>query len=167
MCLFLPMGSQAPESHTRWGHPALQSRVILDSWVGDTNVADNYPEMRLRPSFLNGAPLTHDLIGVIPRAASALFEKLAGPPTMRRSESSGLRTPTRYSMHSTMGLAALAKAQALASEDKNWQMKATYVEVGFCCCDVSSATKRLLRYTTSNCETCWYQNRYHWANGRL
>lgn len=69
------------------------------------------------------------LMGVIPRAAGALFEKLAGPPTLRRSGSSGLRTPTRFSMHSTMGLAALAKAQAQANEDKNWQMKATYVEI--------------------------------------
>lgn len=69
------------------------------------------------------------LMGIIPRAASALFEKLAGPPTLRRSGSSGLRTPTRYSMHSTVGLAALAKAQAQANEDKNWQMKATYVEI--------------------------------------
>ena len=86
--------------------------------------------MRIRSYFLNGARLMHDMLGVIPRAASALFEKLAGPPTLRRSESSGLRTPTRYSMHSTMGLGALAKAQAHANEDKNWQMKATYVEVG-------------------------------------
>ena len=77
----------------------------------------------------NGALLMHDLLGVIPRAASALFEKLTGPPTLRRSESSGLRTPTRYSVHSTMGLAPIAKAQAQASEDKHWQMKATYVEV--------------------------------------
>ena len=97
-------------------------------------MADIYREMRIKPSFLPGAPLMHDLLGVIPRAASALFEKLSGssgPPTLRRSGSSGLRTPTRYSVHSTMGLAALAKAQAQASEEKNWQMKATYVEVGF------------------------------------
>ena len=87
--------------------------------------------MRIRSSFLSGALLMHDFLGVIPRAVSALFEKLAGPPTLRRSGSSGLRTPTRYSMHSTTGLAALAKAHAQASEDKNWQMKATYVEVGF------------------------------------
>ena len=75
-----------------------------------------------------------DSLGVIPRAASALFEKLAGPPTLRRSGSSSLRTPTRYSVHSTMGLASLAKAQAQAqtSEDQSWQMKATYVEVGCC-----------------------------------
>ena len=74
----------------------------------------------------------HEISGVIPRAASALFEKLTGPPTLRRSGSSGLRTPTRYSVQSTVGLAALAKAQAQASEEKSWQMKATYVEVRVC-----------------------------------
>ena len=73
-----------------------------------------------------------DSLGVIPRAASALFEKLAGPPTLRRTGSSSLRTPTRYSVHSTMGLASLAKAQAQTSEEQSWQMKATYVEVGYC-----------------------------------
>lgn len=94
-------------------------------------MADGYREMQIRLFYLYGAPLMLDMLGVIPRAAGALFEKLAGPPTLRRSGSSGLRTPTRFSMHSTMGLAALAKAQAQANEDKNWQMKATYVEVGF------------------------------------
>ena len=90
---------------------------------------DDHREMRIRPSCLNGALLMHDSPGVITRAASALFERLAGPPTLKRSESSALRTPTRYSVQSTMGLAALAKAQAQAPEDKDWQMKATYVEV--------------------------------------
>ncbi|KAK4691083.1 hypothetical protein P7C71_g5843, partial [Lecanoromycetidae sp. Uapishka_2] len=64
--------------------------------------------------------------GVIPRAAAVLFEKLTGPPSLTRSGSSGLRTPTRYSMHSTQSLAQLAKANA--SAERNWQMKATYVE---------------------------------------
>ena len=90
---------------------------------------DECDEMRIRSSRLNGALLMHHLLGVIPRAASALFERLAGPPTLRRSESSALRTPTRYSVQSTMGLATLAKAQAQENEDKDWQMKATYVEV--------------------------------------
>ena len=69
-----------------------------------------------------------DLIGVIPRAASVLFQKLQ-PPSLKRSGSSGsgLRTPTRYSMHGTQGLASMAKAQS--QPDKNWQIKATYVEV--------------------------------------
>ncbi len=130
MCLSLPTASQGPENPTPWARLALLSRVILDTWVGDTNVVDEYGDAWIKPSCLNRAPLMHNSLGVIPRAASALFERLAGPPTLRRSGSSGLRTPTRYSVHSTMGLAALAKAQAHASEDRNWQMKATYVEVG-------------------------------------
>ncbi|KAL9127532.1 MAG: hypothetical protein Q9217_003620, partial [Psora testacea] len=66
-------------------------------------------------------------MGVIPRAAGVLFQKLSGPPSLNRSGSSGsgLRTPTRYSMHSTQGLAQLAKAQV----HKGWQMRATYVEI--------------------------------------
>ncbi|KAL9101126.1 MAG: hypothetical protein Q9163_003587 [Psora crenata] len=66
-------------------------------------------------------------MGVIPRAASVLFSKLSGHPSLRRSgsSSSGLRTPTRYSMHGTQGLPQSSRAQA----EKNWQMKATYVEV--------------------------------------
>ena len=134
MCRLWPTDSPVPESRTRWGLRALLSRVILDRWVGDISVADTYCEMRIRSSFLTDAPLMHALLGVIPRAASALFEKLSGssgPPALRRSGSSSLRTPTRYSVSSTMGLAALAKAQAQANEERNWQMKATYVEVGF------------------------------------
>ena len=104
--------------------------MILDSWVGDMDVLDECGETRNTLLCPYGTPLMHELLGVIPRAASALFEKLAGPPTLKRSGSSGLRTPTRYSVQSTIGLAALAKAQALASEDKTWQMRATYVEVG-------------------------------------
>jgi kinesin family protein 4/21/27 len=56
--------------------------------------------------------------GVVPRAASALFEKLCGP-----SVKSGLRSPNRYSM--TNGGVLHQRSQ-----DKNWQLKATYVEVG-------------------------------------
>lgn len=67
------------------------------------------------------------LIGVIPRAANALFEKLSGPPTLKRNGSSNLRTPARYSMQNVQSLASLAKANA--SAEKDWQMKATYVEV--------------------------------------
>ena len=77
-------------------------------------------------------------IGVVPRAAGSLFEKLERPPVMKRSESSGLRTPTRYSVHSTQGLASMAKATVNA--DKNWQMKATYVEVS------SSSSSRSVHY---------------------
>ena len=65
------------------------------------------------------------ILGVIPRAASALFGKLSGPPALNRHGSSSLRTPTRYSTNSLQTLQSLAKA----SESKDWQLKATYVEV--------------------------------------
>lgn len=58
-------------------------------------------------------------MGVIPRAAMALFEKLEGPPrSSNRSSMSQLRTPARYS----------AQTPTPKSE-KNWQLKATYVEI--------------------------------------
>lgn len=60
--------------------------------------------------------------GVIPRAAQQLFEKLDGTPTHTRSASSGIRTPSRYSMSSTTSFGR-------NGTDKNWQLKATYVEV--------------------------------------
>ncbi|TVY68696.1 Chromosome-associated kinesin KIF4B [Lachnellula suecica] len=63
-----------------------------------------------------------DVMGVIPRAAQVLFEKLEGPPpTSNRNSMSGLRTPTRYSSNAA---AMLAK-----SAEKNWTLKATYVEI--------------------------------------
>ncbi|KAL8840659.1 MAG: hypothetical protein Q9205_001458 [Flavoplaca limonia] len=66
------------------------------------------------------------LMGVVPRAAAALFNQLAGPPPpLRRHGSSGLRTPTRYSTTSPPTLASLARANA----NENWQLKATYVEI--------------------------------------
>lgn len=62
------------------------------------------------------------MLGVIPRAATALFEKLdGGKPTSKRNSMSGLRTPTRYS---TNGSSMMAK-----SAEKNWTLKATYVEI--------------------------------------
>ncbi|KAL8950843.1 MAG: hypothetical protein Q9222_003141 [Ikaeria aurantiellina] len=65
------------------------------------------------------------LMGIVPRAAAALFDTLAGPPPLRRHGSSGLRTPTRYSTSSPPTLASLAKANS----SENWQLKATYVEI--------------------------------------
>ncbi|KAF1989418.1 chromosome-associated kinesin KIF4 [Aulographum hederae CBS 113979] len=58
------------------------------------------------------------IMGVVPRAARALFEKLNGT----RIPGSGLRTPFRYS---TAGLSSLQSSR----QEKNWQMKATYVEI--------------------------------------
>ncbi|KAI1488739.1 chromosome-associated kinesin KIF4B [Biscogniauxia mediterranea] len=58
-------------------------------------------------------------MGVIPRAATALFEKLDGQSrSSNRNSMSQLRTPARYSMQSPTPKA-----------EKNWQMKATYVEI--------------------------------------
>jgi hypothetical protein len=64
---------------------------------------------------------TNAVLGVIPRAATALFEKLdSGKLNGNRNSTSGLRTPIRYSMNA----AAMAK-----SAEKNWTLKATYVEI--------------------------------------
>lgn len=69
-------------------------------------------------------PLEQDdleMMGVIPRAAFALFEKLDGnaakPGNANRSSMSHLRTPARYSTQST------------PRAEKNWSLKATYVEI--------------------------------------
>lgn len=68
-----------------------------------------------------------NLPGVIPRAAGVLFEKLADPTVLRRNGLSNLKTPTRYSTSFTHGPQTLGRA----NDDRNWQMKATYVEVCF------------------------------------
>ncbi|KAL8777792.1 MAG: hypothetical protein Q9203_002362 [Teloschistes exilis] len=65
------------------------------------------------------------IMGVVPRAAAALFSHLAGPPPFRRHGSSSLRTPTRYSTSSPPTLSSLAKVNA----NEDWQLKATYVEI--------------------------------------
>ncbi|KAI4866563.1 kinesin-domain-containing protein [Hypoxylon rubiginosum] len=60
-----------------------------------------------------------EVMGVIPRAAIALFEKLDGPPrNSNRNSMSQLRAPARYSTQSPA-----------PKTEKNWQLKATYVEI--------------------------------------
>ncbi|KAL6706774.1 hypothetical protein ACN47E_005110 [Coniothyrium glycines] len=61
-----------------------------------------------------------DIMGIIPRAAALLFEKLEGPNN--RSSSSGIRAPSRVS-----GMHNLSASKA--SANKNWQLRATYVEI--------------------------------------
>lgn len=65
-------------------------------------------------------------MGIIPRAAQLLFDTLDGPAKHTRNGSSstgtGLRTPQRYSMSSA---ASFGKVNI----EKNWQLKATYVEI--------------------------------------
>ncbi|KAI9703852.1 MAG: hypothetical protein M1836_007624 [Candelina mexicana] len=63
------------------------------------------------------------VMGVIPRAAMALFDTLSGARPELRPSHSGLRTPTRYSV-STNSIPTLKKGV-----EKNWVMKATYVEI--------------------------------------
>ncbi|KUL83127.1 hypothetical protein ZTR_11003 [Talaromyces verruculosus] len=60
-------------------------------------------------------------MGIIPRAAQLLFEKL-DTPKHSRTQSSGLRTPARYSMSSPQ----IFNRNPV---DKTWQLKATYVEI--------------------------------------
>ncbi|CEL03428.1 Putative Kinesin-like protein [Aspergillus calidoustus] len=60
-------------------------------------------------------------MGIIPRAAQLLFEKLEGPKHARTS-STGLRAPARYSISSTSSFGK-------QNVDRNWQLKATYVEI--------------------------------------
>ncbi|PYH90607.1 kinesin family protein [Aspergillus ellipticus CBS 707.79] len=61
-------------------------------------------------------------MGIIPRAAQLLFDKLEGPSKSNRNSGTGLRTPSRYSSGSTSSFGK-------GSADKNWQLKATYVEI--------------------------------------
>ncbi|KAL2817739.1 hypothetical protein BDW59DRAFT_130542 [Aspergillus cavernicola] len=62
-----------------------------------------------------------EAMGIIPRAAQLLFEKLEGPKHTRNG-STGLRTPSRYSISSTSSFGK-------TNVEKNWQLKATYVEI--------------------------------------
>lgn len=64
------------------------------------------------------------IMGVVPRAAQALFEKLNGPPLRQ----SGLQTPKRYSTQALPTLSSFARATNGATE-RNWTLKATYVEI--------------------------------------
>lgn len=63
--------------------------------------------------------------GIIPRAAAHLFESLGGGSAAHSRTSSGLKTPTRYSVGS---MNAVLQNRAYAS-DKKWQMSVTYVEI--------------------------------------
>lgn len=68
-------------------------------------------------------------LGIIPRAAQVLFDKLDGPSKHNRTSShstTGLRTPQRYSMTSAASFGKLNQ-----EKEKTWQLKATYVEVRF------------------------------------
>lgn len=144
-------GNRERASPTRWVPLALQSRAIRILGVRSIGMPITYAAT---------LKLTA-LLGVIPRAAMALFEKLSGPPILLRNGSSGIRTPTRYSTNSVHTLQSLAKA----GSERNWQLKATYVEVRSA---VSGNLMMLIaphRYTTNNYETCWSPNTYRTPRG--
>lgn len=68
-----------------------------------------------------------EIMGVIPRAATALFEKLDGPAPKaggnpNRNSMSHLRTPQRYSVQAS-------SPAPHPKVDKSWTLKATYVEI--------------------------------------
>ena len=69
-----------------------------------------------------------DLMGIIPRAARALFERLVVAPALSRTVA-GIKLPNRYSMRSVPAVNGNRAAQA---GEKNWTLKATYVEVRCC-----------------------------------
>lgn len=61
-----------------------------------------------------------EIMGVIPRAAAALFEKLEGPKgNPNRSSMSQLRAPNRYS----------TQPAGASRAEKSWSLRATYVEI--------------------------------------
>jgi kinesin family protein 4/21/27 len=68
---------------------------------------------------LHSAHCSPTITGVVPRAASALFDKLS--PSNGKS---GIRSPNRYSMQAMQALSSYSKAH-----EKTWKMTATYVEV--------------------------------------
>lgn len=63
--------------------------------------------------------------GIVPRAAQALFEKLNGTSGAQVRQS-GLQAPKRYSTQALPSFANISKA---ANGAKDWEMKATYVEI--------------------------------------
>ena len=65
------------------------------------------------------------IMGVVPRAAQLLFERLTGASHRQ----SGLQTPKRYSTQALPTIGSLAKAAGNASGERNWTLKASYVEI--------------------------------------
>lgn len=63
--------------------------------------------------------------GIIPRAASHLFDSLDGAGLTHSRQSSGLKTPTRYSV----GNMSSVLQNFRANPGKGWQMSVTYVEI--------------------------------------
>jgi len=103
----------------------------VDSFVQGYNVSIlAYGQSGAGKSFTmgtSGPEEQHDSTtkGVVPRAAAALFEKLTGSATSTAPKS-GLKTPQRYSTHD---LTTLRSSKSTAQLEKDWELKATYVEI--------------------------------------
>jgi len=63
--------------------------------------------------------------GIVPRAATHLFTSLDAGPSAHTRQNSGLRSPTRYSV----GNIGSVLQNVQGSNNKNWQMSVTYVEI--------------------------------------
>ncbi|KAK5079057.1 hypothetical protein LTR64_002522 [Lithohypha guttulata] len=63
--------------------------------------------------------------GIIPRAATHLFENLDGRPTLHSRQNSALRSPTRYSVGNIGSTLQNVRNDA----NRTWQMSVTYVEI--------------------------------------
>lgn len=63
--------------------------------------------------------------GIIPRAATHLFDSLAGNSATHSRQNSGLKTPTRYSMGNINSVLQNQRTNL----EKSWQMSVTYVEI--------------------------------------
>ena len=68
-----------------------------------------------------GEQYDEELMGIVPRAAQALFAQLNGTAPKQ----SGIQTPKRYSTQALPTLASLSKMNGAAA--KSWELKATYV----------------------------------------
>lgn len=112
MSPFSHMVNLAQANHTRWALQGPAIRATRKSWVWASFNICIAPLRNLADSSL----------GIIPRAAAVLFDKLEGGSHSSRIAGSSIRPPSRIS---TVGMPNLSKS----SGNKNWQLKATYVEV--------------------------------------
>lgn len=113
MSLFLPTASLALESRTQWALQAHETKPIPKLWVCLTcqRTLDNKKDKVILTAHL----------GIIPRAAALLFDKLDGP---NKSAGSGIRAPSRLS-----GIQNFTAKSSASQANRNWQLRATYVEV--------------------------------------
>ena len=108
-------------SHTPWARPDRRNRMTARRWVSHflfSLLLFFRCHLCLLYRKISLSTYSSLFVGIVPRAAQLLFEILDGS-RHTRTQSSGLRAPARYSMASPASLV----------RDKNWQIKATYVEV--------------------------------------